>query len=642
MMTMASARKEDLHARAMKRYDIADKADRDNRTEGYNDLRFLAGDQWPEDARMEREAEGRPCLTINRLGQFVKQVTGDVRKSRPGMKVVPVDDQSDPKTAEVINGLVRHIESTSDGKAAYAAGADQQVAAGIGHWRVISRYASDDSFDQDLAIVPVRDGLGVLWDPASTMPTREDAMYCFVPAELSKEAFEERFPDAAETDVPNTDEGSGAGMWSTYDKVRVAEYWFKEPTKKKLARFEDGSTADVTEIPPEMLALMPVRQVVERDAYKVRRCLISGSQVLEGPEDWPGKYIPIVACIGETVELSDQTVRFGLIRYAKDAQRLYNYWRSAMTEQVALQPKAPFIVTEKNIEKYAEMWRSANRKNYPALVYNADPANGGAAPQRATPPLASSGLTEAAAMASEDMKATTGIYDASLGARSNETSGRAILAREAQGDTSTFVYFDNFSRAINHTARIIIDLIPHFYDAERIVRIVGDDGKEENVRVNAPGMGEDGFPAILHDLTVGKYDVVPEAGPSYATKRQEAAQIAREILPGTPPQYVPAIFRWLLRNLDMQDEELARELEAATPQPPQPNPEAQALQMRGAAAEVAKTEAEADRASADAEAKRASAKKSMADTAGTVLGMVQPPAMTAGWPQEEPAAFPPY
>lgn len=569
--------KDDLaeaHRLALKRYHRAAEYDEDNRDAAYDDLEFMIGEQWSEEDRRARE--GRPCLTINYVRQFVKQVAGDIRMSKPGINVLPVDSGADVQVADILSGLIRNIEASSDAKAAYAAAVDSQVAAGVGHWRVSWDYAEHDGFSQELRIEPIEDGVGVLWDPAAKRLTRSDARFCFVPYEMERDDFKEAYPDAAV--APLDDDQAVKSAWFG-DRYRVAEYWCKKPYVRKLALLDDGSTTDADAIPPGRIAV----KVDERESYRVVRYIMSGAEIIDGPMEIPGQYIPIIPVIGEEVRAQGRTYRSGLIRFAKDPQRRFNYWASAQTEAVALQPKAPWLVTSENIAEYQDVWHQANLKNLPFLPYTPDAGNGGAPPQRATPPVASAGIAEGLALAAEDMKRVTGIYDASLGARSNETSGKAILARQREGDVANFVYLDNFARAIRHTADVLIGLIPHFYDTARIVRIMGEDGAIQTAEINKPTIA-DGAATVLNDLSVGRYDVAVEAGSSYASRRQEAAEGMMQFM-----QAVPAVAPMMLPDLaKMQDwpdaDKLAEKLAAMSapqgPPPPDPKMEIEAAKLQ--------------------------------------------------------------
>lgn len=607
---------------ARERFYRAYQFDRVNHNLATEDLEFRRGetsDQWPPYARQQREQEGRPILTINRIPQFVNQVTGDIRQMKPAIRVAPVDDHGDEETAEQIAGLIRYIENRSDAQAAYFHAADTQVAAGIGHWRILREYAAESTFEQELRIAPVADGIGVKWDPDSIAPTREDAQWCFIPIDVSREAFKAKWPHKAvgEWDTTNAPYFQA---WSTNDAVRIAEYYYKLPVERELARMPDGEVLDLSD--DESAALVeqaeasgfPVERMT-RSGYKVIRALLTYNDLLEPPTIEPGRFIPVVPLLGQEVRIGRTLYRHGIIRYAKDAQRMYNFFRSQQAEVTALQPKAPFLATKRQTEQFADEWETANTENRPVLHYTPDPLAPGA-PQRIAPPVSSQGISEGVAMAAEDMKAVIGIYDASLGARSNETSGKAIMARQREGDVGSYVYIDNFVRAVRYTGQILVSMIPHVYDTARTIRIMGEDGRIDRVDINRPaGLDVEGEePRRLNDVTIGAYDVVVDVGPSYTTKRAEARDGMIELLRATPdaaPLMMDLIakaqdwpmadeiakrFRLMLPPAvqQMEQEEEGGGVKQQPPQPPQPSPQEQAAQMQ-AALEQAKMQIEAQK-----------------------------------------------
>jgi hypothetical protein len=241
---------------------------------------------------------------------------------------------------------------------------------------------------------------------------------------------------------------------------------------------------------------------------------------------------------GEETQIGRERLRWGLIEFIKDAQRRYNYFSSAHTEIVALQPKSPFIGTEKQFGDYLDVWQTANTTNHPFLPYTPDPQAPGE-PKRSQPPVSSQGISDGIQLAAEEMKAITGIYDAALGQKSNETSGKAIMARQRESDVGSYVYSQNFGRAMRHCGRVRLDLMPRIYDTTRVFRVMGVDGKIDTVAINQPGgpedAGEDAAAALLiNDISAGEYDVVLEQGPSYTTKREEAKEGMIEFIRAFP------------------------------------------------------------------------------------------------------------
>jgi hypothetical protein len=541
----------DFIADAVKKYQRAIEADRKNKLRAYEALRFMAGDQWDSQVKAQREAEGRPCQTINRCPSFVKQVSNDIRMAQPAVRVIAIggigDDEPNEKRREVIarkaaemrQQLLRHVENRSDAPSiAFAKAADDVVACGYGAWRIVTEYASDTSMEQELRILPVDDPVGIVWDPDSRLPTREDAEFVFVPVDFTVDAFKERYPDASITGM-TTEPSEFAGTWTdwcTSDTVRVAEYFYRKMEKRKFINLE-GRLIPADD-PDAGAALAAGGKEIERNAPCIYRAVITGVDVLEPPKKWPGVKFPIIPVFGEETQIGRERIRWGLIEFIKDAQRRYNYFSSAHTEIVALQPKSPFIGTEKQFGDYAEVWQTANTQNHPFLPYTPDPQAPGP-PQRSQPPVSSQGISDGIALAAEEMKAITGIYDAALGQRSNETSGKAIMARQRESDVGSYVYSQNFGRAIRHTGRALLDLMPRIYDTTRVFRVMGVDGKIDTVAINQPGgledAGEDAAAALLiNDISAGEYDVVLEQGPSYTTKREEAKEGMIEFIRAFP------------------------------------------------------------------------------------------------------------
>lgn len=550
----------DVLAAARSRLNMAISAYSESREDELDDLRFFAGSpdnqwQWPADVLATRGAvqgqtiNARPCLTMNKLPQHVRQVTNDQRQNRPSIKVIPVDDQADAEMAEIFDGLVRHIEYISDADVAYDTACENQVVYGEGYIRLLTEYCDENSFDQDIKIGRVRNGFSVYMDPTIQDPCGADAKWCFITEDILKEDYERMFPDANPISTLQT---LGIGdqsltQWVNEDTVRIAEYFYVEHEQKTLNLYHGNVSAFEGDPQDKQMKAMGMKPIRTRrvDAQRVKWCKINGYEILE-ERDWAGKYIPVVRVVGNEFEVDGRLFVSGLVRNAKDAQRMYNYWVSQEAEMLALAPKAPFIGYGGQFEGYENQWKTANTQNWPYLEVNPDVTDGQGAvlplPQRAQPPMAQTGLIQAKMGASEDIKSTTGQYDASLGATSNERSGRAILAREKQGDTGTYHYVDNYSRAVRYIGRQIIDLAPKIYDTQRIARIIGLDGETKMAKIDPSQpmpvkkiQDQNGIVIEkIYNPGVGKYDVCVSTGPSYMTKRQESMEAMSQILQGNP------------------------------------------------------------------------------------------------------------
>ena len=560
------ARDEDKMATMRHRLKMAQSAYSDSREDELDDLRFMAGSpdnqwQWPADVLATRGSvqgqtiNARPCLTINKLPQHVRQVTNEQRQNRPSGKVIPADDNADVQVAEIFNGVVRHIEYMSDADVAYDTACDNQVTYGEGYIRLLTEYCNDETFDQDIRIARVRNSFSVYMDPTIQDPCGADAEWCFVTEDILKEEYERMFPDATPISTLYSQGvgDQGISSWLQEDTIRIAEYFYNTYEKATLHLYPDNQTAYRGTPQDKQLTAMfgkPIRSR-EVDRKKVMWMKTNGFDVLQERE-WAGKWIPVVRVIGNEWEVDGQMYISGLVRNAKDAQRMYNYWTSQEAEMLALAPKAPFIGYGGQFEGYEMQWKTANTTNWPYLEVNPDVTDGAGAvlplPQRAPPPLPQTGLIQAKMGAADDIKGTTGQYDASLGMQGNERSGKAILAREKQGDVGTYHYVDNLARAIRHITRQIVDMIPKIYDTQRIARIIGVDGEVDMVKFN-PSQAEpvkeirDQMGALIEKVynpSVGTYDVMVTTGPGYMTKRQEALDAMSQILQSNPQLWTVA------------------------------------------------------------------------------------------------------
>jgi len=560
------ARDEDKMATMRHRLKMAQSAYSDSREDELDDLRFMAGSpdnqwQWPADVLATRGSvqgqtiNARPCLTINKLPQHVRQVTNEQRQNRPSGKVIPADDNADVQVAEIFNGVVRHIEYMSDADVAYDTACDNQVTYGEGYIRLLTEYCNDETFDQDIRIGRVRNSFSVYMDPTIQDPCGADAEWCFITEDILKEEYERMFPDATPISTLYSQGvgDQGISSWLQEDTIRIAEYFYNTYEKATLHLYPDNQTAYRGTPQDKQLTAMfgkPIRSR-EVDRKKVMWMKTNGFDVLQERE-WAGKWIPVVRVIGNEWEVDGQMYISGLVRNAKDAQRMYNYWTSQEAEMLALAPKAPFIGYGGQFEGYEMQWKTANTTNWPYLEVNPDVTDGAGAvlplPQRAPPPLPQTGLIQAKMGAADDIKGTTGQYDASLGMQGNERSGKAILAREKQGDVGTYHYVDNLARAIRHITRQIVDMIPKIYDTQRIARIIGVDGEVDMVKFN-PSQAEpvkeirDQMGALIEKVynpSVGTYDVMVTTGPGYMTKRQEALDAMSQILQSNPQLWTVA------------------------------------------------------------------------------------------------------
>jgi hypothetical protein len=677
------ARDDDILEEAQEAFKLASDNEDENRKAALDDLKFARlSDQWaPEDKR--RRGTDRPALVINKLPAFIRQVVNDARQNKPSIKVRPVDDIADVDTAQVINGIIRNIETNSHADVAYDTAADSAVTMGFGYFRIDLDFSHDDTFDQDLLIKAVPNPFSVYGDPFSTAADSSDWNSAFVTEWLATEVFKRRYPDADEVNWDDSGVGSLGPDWRTEDEVLLAEWWKREEVKRKILLLDIPGQApltiadDVYKEQRDFLDAIGAKFRRSRDvlSYKVTHYLMTGAEILEETQ-WPGRYIPVVPVYGEEVNVEGKRIFRSLIRDAKDPQRMFNYWRTTATEMVALAPRAPWVGPEEAFDgEDSQRWETANTENWNFLSYK-----GQVPPQRSEFAGVPAGAIQEAMNASDDIKAVIGLFDASLGAQDNATSGVAINNRAREGDVSTFHFIDNLSRGIRCGGQILIDLIPHVYTAGRVVRILGPEGQIATAQLGsrisplplggappgaplglpgpapvgpppgaAPGMPPSGLPlgpggappaglpppggplqpdtsspapwppqppdgtTGMFDLTMGKYDLVVDVGPSYTTRRQEAADQMMKLIQAYPP-VAPIIGDLIAKNLDWPGaQEIADRLTTMLPSglqkgpdgqplPPPPDPQMMALQAKqqaDMAAQQAKDQREALRQSGE-------------------------------------------
>lgn len=558
--------------RAKKRFELCEDYWHNIYKEAEDDIKFCAGDQWPEGIKRRRDAESRPCLTINKTNISVKQVTNDQRQNRPAIKCTPIDDRADIETAKVRQGIIRYIERHSGADAVYDTAFDTAAKGGIGFWRLVTEYSDPLSFDQDILLKRVPNFRSIYLDPSFQEPDGSDANYGFAHTKISRDKFKAEYPNA---ELSKDDEWGALsdidGEWVNKDECKLIEYYEKEFKEKELFLLSDGSSLlkeELEEILESLGALPPGVEVIQSRKTlwpEVKWYKIAGNEILDETEI-PGGFIPIVVCLGEELFIDGKRTLFGIVRHAKDPQRMYNYWASSETETIAQAPKAPWIVAEGQIEGYEHDWETANIKSHSVLQYKPIDLNGQAVapPQRNVyePPVQA--ITNARMLSADDLKASMGIHDASLGARSNETSGIAIQRRNAQAQTANFHLIDNLTRSIRHTGRIINSWIPTYFDGPRVSLIIGEEGDEEVIKLNQEFKHKGQM--VTYRMDVGKYDIDVETGPSFATKRQEAAASMLDLTKSYPNLF-PIIGDLMVRALDIPNaQEMAERLKRVAPQ----------------------------------------------------------------------------
>ena len=592
-----------------RRYALACDAVSTSYEEAEADRRFVnvPGEQW--DQKLKARRGDRPTYEFPKLETHCRQVINEMRQGRPQGKVRGMEE-SDKGLAELMNGICRDIEARSNADQAYDIAYECAVEGGLGHWRIVTDYRSQDDFELDIFLKPIRNPFSVKWDAASIELDRSDAECCFVEDLISKASFKRQYPKA---DLQSWESNKDCEKFRDKDQVKVCEYFEKRPSKRTLIQLDDGRVLHADELGDDWEALLAsqgrtVIQQREVDSHKIFSRLTNGYEWLTDDYEWPTKHIPIIPVWGHIRCIDGEDKWKGMVRSNKDQQRLHNVHRTAAIEAVAKAPKAPFLVKLSWIKGLESFWKNANSEDYPYLPVNDDAQQ---MPQRAGQAEIPAALIQLASLDNEDIKASTGKFNASLGATSNETSGRAINARKQQGATATFNYTDNLAYSIRRSYVILCDMIPKVYDTKRVVRVLGEDGGEKWKTLYEEVSGPDGQPVVLNDISKGKYDIAVTVGPSYATQRMETADMMSQLLaqigPAFPP-IAPILAGYIVKSMDGPGaEELGeqvRKLMVAQglmepeegeqpPQPQQPNPKDVAAAQKDEAT-VGKLQAETE------------------------------------------------
>ena len=540
-----------------------------NRAQWEQDLRFSHGDQWPSQAIQSRTLEQRPCLTINKLDAYIRQITNAQRQQRPRILVHPMDGYADKKTAEILQGLMRHIQYQSDGDHAYDTAFDIACRMGVGYFRITTDYVSASSFEQEIFIRVVENPFSVYFDPDSIAPDGQDSERVLITEFVNKHKFEQDYP-GADSEFRQTGTGDINTVWRMKDQVRLAEYWRTERILDDLLLLSNGATVWGNQV-EKMGGLHDDLTIIEqRRSYRKRvtwhKC--TDTETLESG-DWASQYMPIIPVYGDVYLVDGQRKISGIVRNARDPQQMYNYERSAITESVAMAPKAKWLMAEGQDEGHANEWTAANVSAYPYLRFRQTDADGRPAPppQRIQPEPPPPGLIESLMLSTQDLQSVIGIFDPTKQSHTGVLSGEAKKADAMQADNSNFHYFDNLTRSIAHAGTVILDLIPRIYDTQRMLRIIGDDGKPDIITVNQQTGETDaqGAYIIKNDLTLGRYDVVMDAGPGTESKRQAAVE-AMLAIANRDTQIWQVAGDLIFRNMDFPGAEIiADRLAAANP-----------------------------------------------------------------------------
>jgi len=552
---------DELHKEIVTKYDDSFSIERDQRDLAIEDLQFahVAGSMWEDNNAQESD---RPRFEVNRVFHPINQIIGEQRQNRISMKVRAETDK-DKDVADVLDGMIRTIENDSSFKSIKDTSFKEMVTGGMGAWGVITEY-KEGTFDQAIKIKEIPSAVSsVFYDPSATDSLKRDANWFITTQDLDRKHFEKLYPEATVSGLPEYNLGSLLA-WQSRDTVRIGEYWVKEPVTRELILMSDGQVLegnDEVESVLDELAIKGINEVKRRKekTHKVVMYKFTATEILEGPLPWAGKYIPIIPFYGYAINIGGQQIYQGIVRNAKDSSRIYNYATSQAIETSALTPKDPYWVTPTQIKGHERQLANFTTNNSPFLLFNPDSEAPGA-PQRTGAPAVQGALIQQIQQADIDIQNTTGMYNPSLGMDETDKSGVAILAIQDKGNLSTFELNDSLVKAVEHTGRILIDLIPKIYDTERDFSLLAEDGQTATATINQEVMDQQtGEMVVLNDLSKGDFDVISTSGPSFATKRSEGLNLLTRLAEN--PQFSQISADLIAKSIDFDfSEELTERL----------------------------------------------------------------------------------
>jgi hypothetical protein len=541
----------DIFEEARDRLQIAVEAETDNRNRAKYDLEFREGlNHWDKEL-VTSESMGSPELTINLTDALVHRVVNNMKQQRPRGKCHPVGDNANVETAEIINGIGRHVEYRSEASVAYDCAGDMAVTVGWGWVRLFSEYVAPDSFDQDIRIAPIRNIFTVYADPGAVMPTACDMDWCLITIKMKRTEYKRQYPRMNNTAWNDTGRDEWRIDWEDKEEIRLAEYFrIREKTAKLyLLKNQQGQefTRFYDELPSaESLAAAGLEHVMDGDKPMVRDSSrrqvewfrLNGIRVVDRAI-LPGTWIPVVRCEGNAVNVDGKIMRRGMVRAMIDPQRMVDYGEVAKIRRLGLTPQAPWVGAEGQFDGHPE-WDKAANEPYTKLIYKPVTVQTDQGeqllppPQRQQPAQLEAGFAEFTNGMRSNLLAVANMQsDPGQDTQGEVVSGIAQRRRDKNTDQGHFQYYDNQTLMIAQVWRIMLEWVPHYMSERRMQRILGEDGVPKMVALNDP-VEEQGIQRIKNDVTVGRYDVVMETGPGYETKREEGAETLLGMLQSQP------------------------------------------------------------------------------------------------------------
>ena len=647
-----SERLRNVHAEAMAQFDRIQSALKDERQQCLQDRRFysIAGAQW--EGPLGEQFANRPKLEVNKVALAVTRVISEYRQNRITVDFVSKDGSTDDTLADTCDGLYRADEKDSGAEEAYDNAFEEAAGGGFGAWRLTTVYEEEGDPDDDrqrIRIEPIFDADScVFFDLDAKRQDKADANHCFVLSAMTVEAYKAEWDEDPST-FPK-DITASEFDWFTPDVVYVAEYYRVEETSETIRIFKllDGSEErhgpDDFDLDPQLEETLAATGAVEERTRKikrrrVRKYLLSGAKVLEDIGYIAGDQIPVIPVYAKRWFVDSVERCMGIVRLAKDPQRLKNMQLSKLAEISALSSVEKPILTPEQIAGHQVMWSEDNLKNYPYLLINPiTDQNGNQAPSPPVGYTRSSAIPPAMAallqITEQDIQDVLGNQQAGEQLVSN-VSGKAVEMVQNRLDNQTYLLLSNFAKAVRRGGEVWLSMARDVYvEAKRRMKSVGLQDEISTVELQKPTIGENGELVIQNDLAKAKFDVTVDVGPTSSNKRAATVRSLTNMLQVTEDPETRAVLQAMaLMNMegegigDIRDyfrnkmlmmgvvkptEEEAQKL-AEMAQNQQPDPQAVYLQ---AAAEQAL--AEATKARADTVLTAAKAEETKAKTLETI------------------------
>jgi hypothetical protein len=521
------------HAKVINLLTAAQGADSDMRDQARDAQLFVSKKDGQWEPYWWNANQNKPRYTFDMTCPIVDQVAGEIEQADFDIRVSPAGGDATKDVALTYDGIIRNLENISNAKDVYTSAARGMITTGYDGWRIVQKYADDNSFDQDLMIEKIHNFIDRVWfDPASEQQDKSDARYCFVLHPVAKDEFDKRWPESTGTSVP--DDRDGEAYYDKAEVVVIGELLYVEKEERELVLMSNGQTYEADddfEKVVDDMALVGVTEIKrrKRKVNKVCSRFFDNDGWLGDDKDTVFNRIPVIPVYGNYKIIENKTVYSGVVEKLMDSQRVLNYSMSREIEEGALAPRAKYWMTLTQAAGHEDSLSTMNTNSDPVQFYNVDPEMPGP-PQQNGGAMVNPGLRTISEAMRGMIGYSAGMFASNMGDNPGLQSGVAIRSLQNKGDNATFKYNKAVQVAIAATGKVLVDAIPKVYDTERTMRILYEDNSFEMATINQPVIDQQtGEVVMLNDLSQGVYDVICKAGPSFKNRQQETLEMIIEM-----------------------------------------------------------------------------------------------------------------